>query len=451
MKNIIFTILLALFFSGCAAISGYESDIQSYNQQILQRDCGFDDDKKAIENGNDVLYVALKAGMRARICKEYELSNNFFDIAESRYKNDVDLKSFFASIGDGVSGTFLNSNSLDYDGRFYERIMINVYKALNFMALGKFDYARVELNRALNRQERAKEYYVDEILKAQNLLNDKAKSRNQIGFSDSQISKLSNIYTQNIQAIYPNFINPFATYLSGLFFMLENDKKGYELLKESLEMQPSNLAIKQDIKFAKSGKKEPQIWLIYENGQSAGLKEEVFHIPLFLFSDEVYHAGIALPVLTSPKQSYTNLELNGQKTSQVADMNAIIQTEFAKISPILIRKEILRALFKSALQYSASQISQRRCDSYGRCYDDLNPLAMLFGIYSAITTKADIRYIPTLPSNFQSVRVPNLGNAMIKDDNGAVLLNLQTDKNKNTIIYLKSLTKGFFEFDKIEF
>ena len=44
--------------------------------------------------------------------------------------------------------------------------MVNVYKGLNFMSLGDFANARVEFNRALIRQDMAKDYFAAQIAAA---------------------------------------------------------------------------------------------------------------------------------------------------------------------------------------------------------------------------------------------------------------------------------------------
>ena len=374
MKNIIFAIFIALSLGGCAAITGYDDDIREYNVKFERQICKYDDEIRNIKKDNDKLYNSLKAGFLARSCKEYELSNKFFDIAENEYKQSVDMEGFFSSAGAGIGGTLLNTNTLDYDGMLYERIMINLYKALNFMTLDEMQNARVELNRALNRQARAAQFYANEIQKTKTYLDSKQSlnlKEREKEYNLNQINSLTNNYNKNLQGyeIYPNFINPFATYLSGLFFTLEGDKKGADLLKESLKMDPSNLQIKKDLKF----NKKPKIWLIYEDGRSHGLREQRLDIPMFIASNSIYHVGFALPVLTPSKSSYKSLTLNDKSTTKITDFDAIVKTEYAKISPILVRKELTRATLKASLQYSASNMQGHGND---------NPLSALFAIYS---------------------------------------------------------------------
>ena len=58
-------------------------------------------------------------------------------------------------VGSEVGASLTNLSALPYRGRAYDKVLINAYKALNYMQLGEFDKARVELNRALQRQKDA--------------------------------------------------------------------------------------------------------------------------------------------------------------------------------------------------------------------------------------------------------------------------------------------------------
>ena len=66
---------------------------------------------------------------------------------------------------DSAAAIVTNDNIVPYVGEEYDGIMVNTYKALNFMALGKEDDARVEFNRAIERQRRAADKFAQDIKK----------------------------------------------------------------------------------------------------------------------------------------------------------------------------------------------------------------------------------------------------------------------------------------------
>lgn len=433
MKKVFkFFTLFGLALSGCASITGYKSDISSYENQVLNQDCEFS------QLEDDKIYNGLKDGMRARICKNYKISNQYFDIVEDEFKKSVDLQGYFSLLSNSALGAVTNENALDYKGAFYQRSLVNIYKALNYMSQNDFQSARVELNRTLQREQRAKEYYNDEINKASKELDEFQKFKN-INPKNEQNSQE---FIQNYTKIdnftpYKDFINPFTFYISGLFFSIIDDKKGIYLLKECARISNSAQA-KKDYEWAKN-KKDKRVFLIYENGKTMGLKESKFDIPFFIFSDHLYHIGLALPKLSASKDSFKFLKINGEKTNLIANMDNIIKSEFEKTAKIRATKAILNAATKASLQYGASQIGND------------NALGAIFGMYSILTNKADIRYIPTFAKDFQSASIKNTGEIDISDDEANQIFTSKVDKDKNIIIYVKSLTKNFFVTDIITF
>jgi hypothetical protein len=121
------------------------------------------------------------------------------------------------------------------------------------MALGQDDLARVELNRAVDRQRRARERFSREIdaLKEE-IAKDKhggkvdyQRTVNDPNTESAIRRKYSSLY--EFEA-YPDFTNPFATYLAGLFFCMTGDPdKAVDLLKESAGMVPGNKTLEGDL------------------------------------------------------------------------------------------------------------------------------------------------------------------------------------------------------------
>src|SRR5208337_3287696 len=85
----------------------------------------------------------------------YEASNQAFDRAEDemdRYAQKAKVR-----LGQEAGAILSNQANLDYEGRAYDGIMLNTYKALNYLELGEPDKARPELIRAYQRQQDAVE------------------------------------------------------------------------------------------------------------------------------------------------------------------------------------------------------------------------------------------------------------------------------------------------------
>ena len=88
-----------------------------------------------------VLYF-LDIGMLYHYNKEYKKSNEFLEKAEFAIE-----ELYTKSISKAAVSLLLNDNAMDYSGEDYEDIYLNVFKALNYLELNKFDEAFVEIRR----------------------------------------------------------------------------------------------------------------------------------------------------------------------------------------------------------------------------------------------------------------------------------------------------------------
>ena len=108
------------------------------------------------------LFWALQAASARRNLGDYAKSNAWFDVAEKQYKayNEDDILDTALS---GIASILINDQAVAYKGEVYDGVLMNTYKAMNYMALADYKSARVEFNRALDRQRRAKITFAQEI------------------------------------------------------------------------------------------------------------------------------------------------------------------------------------------------------------------------------------------------------------------------------------------------
>ncbi|MDZ7290725.1 MAG: hypothetical protein ONB44_18480 [candidate division KSB1 bacterium] len=138
----------AAVVAGCAALYTDTRFHDDLSRQIRgdQWQAAIDVVAKAKEKGaypdKDRLLYLLDMGALHHYAGEYEQSNRYLEEAE---RTSEEL--FTASISRAVLSMMLNDNVLEYRGEDYEEIYINVFKALNYIALGQHDEALVEIRR----------------------------------------------------------------------------------------------------------------------------------------------------------------------------------------------------------------------------------------------------------------------------------------------------------------
>jgi hypothetical protein len=116
------------------------------------------------------LQWALQLGAAQRRAGNYRAAIAAFDDAERRISFD-DNRSAVARAGGSVGGLVINDAALDYEAKYADGVMANTYKAWSFWQLGDIANARVEFNRAEERQRLAVRYFSSQIEAQQSLVS----------------------------------------------------------------------------------------------------------------------------------------------------------------------------------------------------------------------------------------------------------------------------------------
>jgi len=391
-------------------------------------------------DGEDLLW-SLQVGSTKLQISDYNASAEFFDKAELML-NYYDYQNEAAA---GVASTLINDNAVAYLGEEYDGIMINTYKALDFMILGKYDLARVEFNRALDRQTRAKVHFAEEITKLKNQVAKEQQSQQNVDLNKNlENPEIQDALKQQYPSLYeyqayPDFVNPFTTYLAGICFNLMQDpQKAVDLLKESHGMMPENQYITDDFAATENllrgeGRIENTVWVIFENGFGPTKKELRIDLPLFIVTNSVKYVGIALPKLVPGEQAYPNIIVNADgkqyRTEIVADMERVIQAEFNKDFQGILTRAIISATVKAAAQYALEQ-QNSSAGSFA---------STLMAVYSFATTAADVRIWTTLPKDFQvaKLKIPENRAITISCPENIKLLDINVPSCNNAVVYVK--------------
>ena len=402
LVSVVLAIATALLVSGCAVdrlrLPRFDTEFGAGNYQAARAVAA---EQTTGSQPHRALLWQLQQASLDRMLGQYQASNSGFDQCEDAFK-------FYELENLGVAGgktaaTILSNDSLrPYSGEQYDRIMVNVYKALNFAAMGDHENARVEFNRALQRQVRAKERFAAEIARSKREVAAQESSQNAATGSTAQTMEspqtqqiLSREYTNLDQfRAYPDFVNPFATYTAGLYFLLQGDhNKALDILKEAHGMLPDNPVVAADFAAADANRKVlGKVYVLFENGVVPAKQEVRVDLPLFIFTNHVRYTGIALPKLAMRQRAYPYLDVvsNGAttRTAPLASMDAVVAAEFKKDLPMVVGRAVASAIAKAALQYVAQK--------------EMGDLAgILAAGYSAISTAADQRIWSALPKEFQ--------------------------------------------------
>ncbi|HAS62777.1 MAG TPA: hypothetical protein DCS35_09440 [Vibrio sp.] len=433
--------------SGCTSMM-QKNDFDAFNSKINTGD--FDGAAEVAlehagynkeEGTTDDLLWTLQAGATLNYAGQYELSTKLLDSTEHMMKSE-DTEGTVTETAELVGSIAGNDAMLDYEQAQYDGVMTNTIKAWNFIAQNDMQNARVEFNRAEERQRRAAQHFADVIKERRDELKEEAGESGalvkQSVESDQTKTALAKAGIEQGQwKPYEGYVNPFTTYSYALHVMLTGKnksdfQKAADSFKRVYSMTNSSVA-KKDYDLARSlatgattKKLDNKVWVIFENGQSVVKEEKRVDLPIFLLSDNVAYSGIALPTLKERGTVFNDISVNNVKTETIADMDKIIGAEFDQEFPYILAREITRATVKTIAQ---KQIK-----------DENELLGNVFAVLQVATTGADIRSFSALPSEYQATRVDVKGNKVtIKAGNFDMPVELPKDSKKH-IIYVKSVS-----------
>lgn len=407
-----------LWLSGCATdVAKLERFSSLYYQDSALKAHKF---AKKHAKGDDLLWLiqAGVSGFHAQSPAALEL----LDSSEKqlmKFEEDGILASALAQTG----AALVNDNVMDYRGNLYEGVFVNYYKALLYLSSADSASARVELNRANDRQRRAKDYYAKQIAKAMEQEQDrfsKSKANGLVNRDSKNIDSILQQQYSNLAAFhaFEHFINPSISYLSGLIFALQGDGKGLDYLKEAYGISRSNI-IAQDLAYFLRPDSRAFTWILLEEGRQVRKSEASFELPL-MTTQGFYHFGIALPQLESVPQPMNGYALDSAKSLDspeskntssklesrvdsgfevITHTDGIIATEFEKQLQAIATRALVSASIKLAMQIALQQ-------GLGQVHSGLGLLGSLAGsIYSLASTSADLRITSVLPRRILLARI----------------------------------------------
>ena len=398
--------LNALFFCACAS----NGDIAKLEMLYYEGKSANDSYEYAKNYADDDFLWALQSGILAYQVGESESANEYLDGAEAFFEG-VSGENAFNSVFKSFASIILSNGMFEYGGAFYESVFINHYKALNAVMSGDFQSARVEFNRANDRQRRAKDYFADYIAKRDesiDLSKDEYGEKTQnvnLGKSYNKAAEVYGAHYQNLRAYraFEGYVNPYISYISGIFFLAQKDfDKAQNLLKEAYAITGQS-QILRDIEILekrKRGNQSKYTWIIIEEGRIPKKEEIRFDLPLFFVNANVLSFNIALPILRESYAYSVAYNVRGISAKdapnafEIADISPLVANEFEMELPYTIFTALLSSSYKAYLQYFLGE----KLGLFG---------SLAGAVFSYATSNADIRSVRILPLRFYAMRFPN--------------------------------------------
>lgn len=412
----------------------------------------------------DKIEWGMEASLALRASGEYQKSIDFFNrVDELILEHDSGAA---VQVSKEAASLFSNLRALPYDGFFYERIMISVYKGLNYLSLGDRESARVEFRLAYERQRDAVAQFEKKIANEQAALEqatdakdkknaekmDKALSDERVkGALDEEYKRINEL------AIYADYVNPFAVYMDGLYYMTNAvDSSDWERAALSLQRVADMNAghsdyIQQDVELVnqllteKISEKDipPTVYVIFETGRSAVRVQRDVKLPMGFLLPELKDISFPLPNLEEVNEYDESLTVTAGDasftTALVCNMDSVVAKEFKNNNPAIVSRTVRTV---GAKAWATDKASKKIGGSFGLAG------SMLAGAgkkaFNKATNKADLRCWSSLPKEFQSARLPLPEDATLtvtspSGKSATVSLNSEA---RCQVVYVQTINKG---------
>jgi hypothetical protein len=419
----------------------------------------------------------LECGMLSFSQENYKESLDYFNKAETLaedYENraTINLRGAMSEIG----SAYTNQNALSYEGDFYEKILINYYKALNYYALGEPEAAGVELRRIRYRQKNVEREFQEDIYRvtAENYdLGTEQFSGKQI-FSHDLVSSDKNTLSSKCNEKLGLYLNPTVSFLSAAVYLKENNynealvdyrklyladgnnpffRRGLVTCAHEIGSNPPEELAQEppyDFNLVKDS-----VFVIFENGLAPAREERLVEL---ILPPPVGYIGFAYPVLkffpdkVKNVSFYDSNNLDIASTVKFSDMEQIIANDLSNDMPLILQRELISIMVKETTSIAMQQIAQQ-------LGGDTAKMMVFIGasIAKKVVNRADTRCWETLPQEYQCClfRKPKDGIVKIclKGDEGDVIDNATLNLGSRPglkLILLKSNGFGSFSLKLFE-
>lgn len=421
---------------------------------------------KSSEKGKDAVVWRLEQATALRAAGQFKESNDAFTQAEEKI-DDYEQKAK-VSVSREAAALLSNQANLPYVGRDYDKVMLNTYKALNFLQLGEPDKARVELTRAHQRQQDTVENNKRRIEKteeeAEKLKESKDKQGKPIKGADKGKEmadkakdderfkqQMSTNYTHldGLKA-YADYVNPFTVYLDGLLFMtggtggsdLERARKSFERM---VGFNGENKFTKQDLEAVEQSVRgegmPPTTYVIFETGRAPIRGQIPIYIPLFLVGvRNVPYVDAAFPTLKFQEGHSSGLSVTAGGTTEttvlLSSMDTVVGQAFKDELPTIITKTLISTAVKATAQFGVNKAMENE-DAMARLF-----IKILLAVVQASVNIADTRTWTTLPKEFQYCRIPTPADRKIELSavGGAQKSEVTVAEGTVNLVYVKSIS-----------
>lgn len=398
-RSCLLLVLLLFALSGCAAFRSYNAELTETINLAASGNPGAAATalQKSHRRKRDLLYY-LELGELQRLDGRFEDSQKaWLDADKAVQAWEETAKVNPGKLLGGAAGFVINEKLGTYEGHDYEKVMLTTRMALNHLALGDWDTARVDIKRTHERETVIENLRAQEIEKTE---QEATKRGAKTAFKDLNGYPVQTIDNPEVNALRNSYQSAFSHYLSGFVYEALGEPSlaapGY---RKAIELHPDNPILEEALSGLDArgggGDGKTDVLFVIESGTAPARVSQQINLPI-PYNNKLLFVPVSFPVIRQedPGTLPSAIHMGGSTAmpTVVTSVDAMARRSLQEEMPRIMLRGIIRSTAKAALQYEA-----RRQDETG-----LAGIAVILG--SILTESADERGWRTLPAQIAIAR-----------------------------------------------
>jgi hypothetical protein len=352
---------MALCVSGCAAVRSYDAELHG----TLDRAAGGNVDGaiKLLDASNGdkkSLLYQLELGMLQRLGGNYGESQKAWTgasagIDTARTAGLLDA----AQLAGGAASYMISDKLRPYRAHDYEQVMLLTYMALNYLALGDYESARVAIKQTHEREAEIAEERARQLAAVEEEANKRGARANYKELNGYPVETIDNA---EVNALRNSYQSALSHYLAGFVYEALGEPSlaapGYRLANE---LQPGQPLLEEalaglDARVAAPDDGKTDVLMIIGSGAAPALQSRQFTTPIFI-NNKLILIPAAFPVMVSGGMpaSSPQLAVDGKALAlaPLTSIDLMARRSLQDDMPGIMLRAAIRSTTSAALQYNA--------------------------------------------------------------------------------------------------
>ena len=395
---------VVLVLSGCAAMKSH--DELAGQMQTAQKTGGIPaalsalDASATSDEQKAAMLYNMERGELLRLDRKYNESTQAFLLADIKVKEwEEAAKTNPEKLLSTLGAATISERLKVYEGQDYEKVWLSTRLALNRVAAGDMENARVDIKRTHEREAVIAEFRAKETSAAEEEAKTKGVKSNDKEINGYPVETLND---PEVLALKNGYQNAMSHYLAGFLYEVLNEPgmaaPGY---RKAIELKPETGVLEEGLRGLdartsfthKRRQRMTDVLFVVEAGDAPARKPKGFTLPVPV-GNKIRTVSISYPTIApSTDPVLSNLSVAGRdfKLEKVVDVNVMARRALKDEMPGMVFRGVTRAIVKGVMQ------------------DQLEKNGGLFGaiigsVASAVTEQADDRMWRMLPGRVYVAR-----------------------------------------------